>query len=246
MIEELRKIGLNEKEAKTYLTLLQFGELAVSEISRKTSLNRSQTYDFLRNLTDKGLAAYLIRNNIRYYKATDPTKIDEMLKEKEKVYNQILPKLQQLYTPKGSKPVIEILDGVEGIKTMMLDILKVKQDWYGFNIPGKGPQVLGARAHSFEKERQDLGIKTKIICINTPDSLKRAKEFSEMKHTIVKIMPQSYESPASNWIYGDRVIIVFWYPDNPFVVRIIDKKLADSYRDYFNAMWKVALDLPQR
>ena len=58
-----------------------------------------------------------------------------------------------------------------------------------------------------------------------------------MTHTQIKYAPKPYESPASNWVYGDRIVIIFWYKEFPFVVRIIDKNLAESYKNHFKTLW---------
>jgi len=113
------------------------------------------------------------------------------------------------------------------------DILKQKKEWFAFNIPGKGPEILGPNVNAFEKERQKSKINLKAICIKTKQGLKRGKEFSKMKYTEVKYTKEKYESPASNWIYGNRIVIIFWYKEFPFAIRIIDENLAESYRNHF-------------
>ena len=70
--------------------------------------------------------------------------------------------------------------------------------------------------------------------------MEAGKRFSKMKYTELKFIQEYYESPASNWIYGDRIAIIFWYKEFPFALRIIDNNLAESYRNYFNLLWKIA------
>lgn len=242
-IEKLKKIGLSEREAKVYVCLLQLGEASVSEVAKKADINRSLLYDFLDALSKKGLVTYIIKNNVRFYRPAEPTKIRDLLKEREKVYSSILPELLKIYSPRLNKPIIEVLVGKEGIKTILNDVLNLKKDWDCFNVPGKGPEVLGAMVHAFESERQKLGINLRAIFVSTDAGIKRAKDFMKMKCTHVKFTEQKYESPASNWIYDNRLVLIFWKKDEPFAIRIIDKELADSYRNHFNIMWKHAIEL---
>ena len=239
-LEKLKQIGLNDKESKVYLALLELGNSLVSEIAEKTKINRSLLYTILDNLIDKGIVTYMLKNNVRHYRAAEPSKILSMLREKEKIFQSILPDLLALHKPKIKKPVVEILEGKEGIKTILNDLLKRKKEWYAFNIPGKGPAILGPGVHAFEKDRQKAKIVLNVICVRTKQGLKRGKEFSRMKQTHVKYMPKTYESPASNWIYGDRIVIIFWYKEFPFAIRIIDKNLAESYKNHFKALWAAA------
>ncbi len=240
LIEELRKIGLNEKESKVYLTLLELGDSLASEIAKKTNINRSLLYSFLDELIEKGIVTYILKNNVRFYRAAEPNKILSMLKEKENIFSSILPDLISLHKPKTKKPIVEILEGKEGIKTILNDLIKQNKEWFAFNIPGKGPEILGPTVHAFEKERQKAKIILNVICVRTKQGLKRGKEFSQMKHTNVRYVPEKYESPASNWIYGDRIVIIFWYKEFPFAIRIIDKNLADSYKNYFKVFWQAS------
>jgi len=239
-IEQFKDLGLTDKEASIYLELLKSEGLLVSEISEKTKLNRSSLYSLLNSLSKKGFISYVIKNNTRYYRAAEPQKLMQIQKEKEKRLSEIMPRLIELNKPTTNKPAIEILEGVEGIKTIMNDVLRQNKEWFAFNIPGKGPEIIGPNVHAFEKERQKQKIPLNVICIKTPEGIKRGKEFEQMKHTKVKYMPKEYYSPASNWIYADRLAIIFWYKENPFAVRIIDKELAESYRNQFENLWKIA------
>ena len=236
-VEKLKQIGLNEKESKVYIELLQAGDSLVSKIAERTKINRSLLYTVLLNLANKGIVTYIIKNNVRYYRAAEPNKILSMLKEKEKIFESILPDLTELHKPRTKKPIIEILEGKEGIKTILNDVLRIKQEWFAFNVPGKGPEILGSTVHAFEKERQKEKITLNVICVKTEEGIKRGKEFSQMKYTHVKYAPRPYESPASNWVYGDRIVIIFWYKEFPFAVRIIDKNLAESYKNHFKTLW---------
>ncbi|MDD5178142.1 MAG: helix-turn-helix domain-containing protein [Candidatus Nanoarchaeia archaeon] len=238
--EKLKQIGLNEKESKVYLSLLESEDCLVSEIAEKTKINRTLLYSILSDLSNKGIVTYILKNNTRYYRAAEPEKMLSMLKEKEKFFESILPELISLKKPKTKKPLVEILEGREGIKTILNDLLRIKQEWFAFNIPGKGPEIIGPTVEAFEKERQKQKIILNVLCVKTTEGIKRGKEFSQMKFTNVRFMPESYESPASNWIYGDRVVVIFWYKEFPFAIRIIDKNLAESYKNYFKALWKVA------
>ncbi len=239
-IEKLKQIGLNEKECEIYLALLELEDALVSEIAKKTKINRSLLYTILNNLSEKGLVTYILKNNVRYYRAVEPHKILNLLSEKEKAFHSILPELIDLYKPRKQKPIVEILEGKEGLKTILNDVLRQKKEWCAYDVPGKGPEILGFAVHAFERDRQRAKIPLNVIFVNTKQGHKRGKQFSKMKYTKIKYMPESYESPASNWLYGDRIVIIFWYKEFPFAVRIIDKNLAESYRNHFKALWKIA------
>jgi len=237
-IDNLKHAGMNIKEAKIYLFLIKIGEAKISQIAKETKINRSLLYSILEKLQINGVVSYIIKNNVRYYRPIEPEKILEILKEKEKAFESVLPDLISLRKELFQKPVVEILEGKEGIKTILNEILRLNQKWFAFNIPGKGPETLGDYVYLFEKERQKKKINLNVICISTKEGIKRGKEFSKMKYTFVRYAPEKYDSPASNYIYGDRVVIIFWNKNNPLTIRIIDKSLAESYKNYFEILWK--------
>jgi sugar-specific transcriptional regulator TrmB len=233
---------MNEKQSNVYLSLLKMKECTVAQLAKDTSLNRSLLYFVLNDMEKAGFVVYVIKNNVKYYKPVEPERILSYLDDKKRGFESILPELIQMTKFSKVKPQIEILEGVEGIKTILNEILRLKENWYAFNVPGKGPEVIGFVSDSFENLRQKLKIKLRVICNDAPKAVERANAFSKMKHTEVRILG-GIESLSSNYIYGDRFVIIFWYKEFPFAVRIIDKVFANSQRSYFEQLWKVAKSL---
>jgi len=235
----IQSAGLNEKQSKIYLALLELKDTTVTLLAKKTGINRSLLYFILEELEKKGVVSHIIRNNIRYYKPLEPQKMLNILEEKKKAFESTLPELAKIFKTETVKPQIEILEGREGIKTILNEILRLKKTWYAYNIPGKGPEIIGFIAENFENQRQKAKIPLYVICNKTKSAKERGKAFSRMKYTQVRYLGE-YESPASNYIYGDCFVIIFWYKEFPFAIRIIDKKLAVSYKNYFDLLWKIA------
>ena len=55
-----------------------------------------------------------------------------------------------------------------------------------------------------------------------------------------KFLPEELESPAVINVYGERVVNVLWKKDYPLCFMLINKEIADSYRKYFEYLWKIA------
>ena len=113
----LQNYGLEEKEAKVYLALLKIGETTATRISEETDLDRTLMYQITNKLIEKGLVAYIIKNNVKYFSAADPEILIKNLKEKELDLKKALPNLKEIQKTiqKGIK--IEIYRGRKGIKT---------------------------------------------------------------------------------------------------------------------------------
>ena len=108
-LSKLQQTGLAEKEAKTYLALLELEDARVSDISEKTKINRSLCYSILHGLAEKGIVSYILKNNVRFYRAAEPAKLQSILDEKKRILISLLPELQAFHTPSPKKPTLDIL-----------------------------------------------------------------------------------------------------------------------------------------
>ena len=57
-----KKLGLSEKEAAVYLSLLEHGASSVRNLAVLAGLNRGTTYDILKKLQELGLASFYHKN----------------------------------------------------------------------------------------------------------------------------------------------------------------------------------------
>ena len=55
--QTLKKLGLNEKEARVYLALLRRGKSKPAELAKLTKLNRATLYHTAKNLVSRGIIA---------------------------------------------------------------------------------------------------------------------------------------------------------------------------------------------
>ncbi len=65
--QALVDIGLTEKEAAVYLTLLRFGTRPTTFVAHKAGLNRGSAYVALHSLLAKGLVAKTSKRKVQYF-----------------------------------------------------------------------------------------------------------------------------------------------------------------------------------
>ena len=239
MQETLEKLGLTTNEIKVYLALLDIGNSMVSMIAKKTRLHRRPVYDSLNRLLEKGLVSYAIRAGKKYFQAANPAKLLEIAKEREKETQSILPDLISKF--KLVKPLIssEIFEGKEGLKTIMADILKEGKDWLTIGSTGKAPKALPFYLEPFARRRVKLKINRKVLIADTPEGRSYAKNLQKQGIIRIKFLPREIQNPQTIWIYGNKVVIILASEEYPVMVSIENKNIANSYRDYFNWMWKI-------
>ncbi len=84
--QQLRKIGLSDKEAKVYLAALELGKATVQEIAVKANVNRTTTYVAIEGLTEKELMSEYLENHKRFFIAEDPSKLDDILPDEFRIF----------------------------------------------------------------------------------------------------------------------------------------------------------------
>lgn len=229
----LSELGLSEGEIKVYLALLKLGSTPVSKIKEETNLHRTTIYDFLEKLLNKGLMSYVIRNNVKYYSAAPPQKLFDFLKEKQDKLEQVLPELQKLHQFQQEEVKVEVYKGAEGLKTVMLECIKIGKETVGFGIDdGLFKKALPTFIEQYQRLLEEHNIHERLL------AKMNAEYYFHTKQTKYKYLPADLFSPTSTLIYGNRIQIVMWEPSLMTIV-VDNKKLAESYRRHFEALWNM-------
>jgi len=239
--EILQEIGLTTNEAKIYQTLIEAGESSAGEISVKAKIHRRNVYDTINRLIEKGLVFQILTKGENIYKAVDPAKLLELIKEKENKFKKILPALQKQFTTKPSYQEAYIYRGVEGFKNYLRDILRLKQDVYFIGAKGLWfDKKVATFLKSFLSEARRLNIKYHHIF-----DAEIENELPEILKEVgppYKFLPSAYSTQTCLDIFGDHVVTFTGLGpgkiDEDIVIHVlIDQVLADGYRTWFKFMW---------
>src|SRR3989338_2255413 len=120
--------GLTIMEEKVYLTLLDLGPSLAGLITRKSGIHRRSVYDALERLIQKGLVGYIVKNNRKYFEATDPQRLLDLVKEKEAAVEELLPQLQAKYHKTAEKAETLFYKGKNGLKSVFEDQLATAKE----------------------------------------------------------------------------------------------------------------------
>ncbi|MBI2130053.1 helix-turn-helix domain-containing protein [Candidatus Woesearchaeota archaeon] len=236
----LTNMGLSNNEADVYLLLLEQEEALASDIAEKSKISRPHIYDTLAKLVDKGLASNIIKNNRRYFRAVNPGKLMDFLREKELSLQNIMPQLLELAKHKTKKPVVELYEGKEGLKTILNDVIKTKPreflDW----TSGKTTLVLPYFIDKWEIERAKAKVYSRFLMNDTPEGRKRGAELLKFDQCELRYLPKGMETPSHIYIYGDKLAITLWTKDFPFGILVHNKEIADRFKEFFNWFWKIS------
>jgi len=241
----LENIGLTKSEIRVYLALLELGPSTTGKIIEKSDVASSKIYEILNKLIMKGLANYILRGKIKYFEASDPTKIIDYIKTKKKELeikeNEIRDLLPKLLLKKSAKIKQEakIYKGINGLETAFydaLDLLNKGDTFYVYGIP-KRSEKTNLFFVKWNMERAKRGIKGKLLFNESAkgelQTLPKNNPLSEIKY-----LQENLVMPAAINIFKHRIII---FPSEtekePLLVVIDNKEVAESFMQQFDILW---------
>ncbi len=244
-LKVLEKIGLTKNESIVYQTLLHLGTSKTGEILKKSGLNSGKIYEILESLKVKGLLSESLINNIKYFTAAPPSQILEYIKDKkeeleqeESIVKSSIPELEKLrnLTSKETKSIT--YTGLRGIKTAAdeaFNSMKANEDIFAMGVT----ELKDEKFNKFWERWQTLRINRKI-----PQKMifsERSQyyhKFTKSKYTQTKVLTGI--TPVTVDIFGEDKTLILNYGDFPSCILIYDKETAQSFRQFFKQLWKLA------
>jgi len=239
----LEELGLTKNEVKVYLALLELGSTPAGKLIKKVGMHRGIVYDLIDLLIDKGLVSYVIKANRKYFEANDPERLKEYLESKKQELekkqmdlDKLIPELQLKRQISKEEQEGTIFKGKKGLKSIFEDILNDKKEWLVFGATGKFKDIFHAYFIQFHNRRAKSKIPLRIIF---KDEIRKQRREIDLKLCNIKYLPDSYLTPSTTFIYGNKVAIINWSTE-PMAFLMRSKQVADSYRSFFDVLWKTA------
>ena len=96
ILENLRKLGLSDKEAVVYTSLLGLGEVGSSKIIKNAELHGQFVYQALESLEEKGLVQHVIKRGRKKFSAKNPQVLRRLVEQQKTIADEVAAKLQEL------------------------------------------------------------------------------------------------------------------------------------------------------
>jgi len=248
LTKQLNLLGLDDKEAQIYLTLIKHVELTPLELSRLTQINRSTIYRILDRLKELGLVEEILDQHRIKAKAVSPENLKLLIARKEAKVKELKDKLPEIVSqlsaikdrPSSSTKVV-YFRGKKGLQQMLWNVLKTKSEFVGY---GYGDWNKGVGKEFADKLRQER-VKRKVYSreIQNPGSAE------EMNFTQVKgyfkvyklgVIPKSVlEINHDTYIYNDVFAFYNYYKGELFGIEIHNKEITKTQRQIFEVLWKM-------
>jgi predicted transcriptional regulator len=243
MEERLINLGLSKNEANIYLFLLKNPHITTGPIIKETGISNSRVYESINSLISKGLVTYVVQKNGKYFDASSPDKFIEKEEERKKLIEELVPDLKKLRTEKEFRTNTAIFEGFEGFKTAFKKIINDCPiggtiDILGFSKQQFSSDSLKVFLSNMNLKSEKKKQKLRFILDQSAREW-QGKDREGVKTNEVRYMPEGYVSPAAIDIFDDYVYIFLW-EEKPYVFMIKNEKIAKSFSQYFNILWKIA------
>ena len=242
----LQKAGFTQNEVKTYLALIRIGRSTSYNIVKEARVSSGKIYETLNKLIERGIVSYIIINGKKYFEAAEPERLLDYMKKRENEIHEetqeiskIIPELKSRKVVVEKKTKAEIYEGIAGIKTvyeLMLREVKSKEEILILGAPKEAGEKLDIYFDNFNKRRIEKNILLKII-FNYGHP--REEKVKKLKKTQAKTFSKEIATPSWINVFGDYVATCE-LTEEPITFLIKNKKIAESYREYFKLMWKQA------
>lgn len=246
-MEILKKAGLSEAQAKVYNCLLANGTLTPVEIGEKTGQSRENSYMVAKRLVELGLIEQTEDKKTKY-RVLNPSAL-EVLAEKrrkimaknEKYVKDNLSSLLDIFYANNEMPGARTLEGIEGIKEVYRDNLRVKKDLYFLRT--QADIVLGddddmdSFIRQYRDQRSLLGIHTYALTpmVKVEKRIARSGRDETLKFHRVWMPDDDYTAPVEIQAYGDKVALIA-FGETQMATVITSPVIAESIRQILKIM----------
>ncbi|MBU0979534.1 MAG: hypothetical protein KJ709_01900 [Nanoarchaeota archaeon] len=237
----LRELGLTNNEVKTYLALMELGSVPAGLLIKRLGMHRAAVYNLLDLLIDKGLVHYVIQANRKNFEAQPAKRLFELIGSKknkleaqENQLKKLLPELELRRELSKESQEGTVYKGKKGLKSVFEDILTCNTDFLVLGATGRFKEIFGAYYLHWQDRREKKRIKQRIIYSDTVRKHKREKT---LKHAEIRYLRERQMPPSTTFIYNDKVALILW-SEVPMAFVIRSSDVADSYRIFFDLLWK--------
>jgi len=239
----LGELGLSKNEAKIYLFLLKKGSTTTGAIIKETNIANSRVYESLNTLISKGLVSYTIEKDGKHFQAAEPKKLAEIEEERKNKIAKLVPELTQLQKLATADTKSAIYEGFEGFKTAfkkIIDDCPENETIYilGFSEPPYADSSLKVFLSNMNLKSAEKKQKLKVL-LEGAEKAGQGKDRKREKYTETRYMPKGYISPAAIDIFQDYLYMFVW-EEKPFVFMVKNTRIAESFKHYFEFLWKMA------
>lgn len=239
-------LGLTEQESQAYLAALKLGTAKVSDIAKKSGSKREATYYTLKLLQERGFLSEVIKSGVKYYSATPPARLLELLEEEKQskaaALQEVLPQLEGLARTALARPTVEVYEGVEGFKTVVARLVEHDNQEVLAYVPESTLHFMPAFHLQFRRKRKERQVRMRLLTEDTAYMRElHVHDTEELRRTRFLGTVLS-STQAAFFVLADAIILIKANENEQLGVYVRDPDAAQLHHGLFDALWSIAAD----
>lgn len=250
LTNKLQKFGLTKTEAEIYIFGLNHSSIGVSELTKKTQINRTTIYHALETLQSKGLCAKKSVGSKLVFNMTEPDKIKNLLDERISILEkqkddltELIP-LFNLTKTNLEKTQVYHYEGIEGIKLAIEDALYCKNKHWDIISPIKNffSEFDKDYASYFIQTRKKKNLTSRSLWETTPSHKNLSPEI--LKERNPRILPSVMHGKFKSVIclYDEKVLIISSVQTLSAIL-IQDPEFNETMSAVFEGLWSASKEI---
>lgn len=240
MHDALKSLGLNDKEIKVYLALLEFGSQPASVIAKKTQIPRPTVLFLFESLLRRGYIRKSQKGRAQFFYA-DPADLQKAKTEEINKITQSLkttiPLLNEYKNPFSAQPRISFFEGIEGCRNAYSQLLGSTTEICEFAAHTDLNKMGDDFMENFVAQRAKKKIFMKAISQNTPVH-RFYQKLDKKQQRKLKMFPlKKGDLFSSIDIYENKVLLLNLYQD-AFAILIESKQVAETLKTIHSLIWE--------
>jgi sugar-specific transcriptional regulator TrmB len=257
------EIGLTEREAKVYMTLLSGRMFTATDLQKAVNIPRTKIYEVLNKMVNRNICIEKKLGKNKIYEAVEPKLAMERIYERYqndlKTKKDLITQISEVFTPifENSKSIVNPLEFIDVMKVKTQihkrytnSVRNTKREMLTFN---KGPYASDNPERLAEQEDEETKLLRRGGTTKNIYELKEFKEVDWLLESVRKTVKYGQKArvvdslPIKMLIFDDEKVM---FPlEQPIeesneltMIYIEHKQLANACRILFNGMWDKGRD----
>ena len=156
----------------------------------------------------------------------------------------LVPKIYAEMGAESAANEIRVYKGVHAVQVFFTKMFKQMSHGSNFDILGAGGEAFmskigrpGLYLERYDRTRIEKKISQRMLMYENQRDTDPA--YTVRRYVETKYLPEHFRQPTATHVWPDRVSMLF-FDDEPQVIEIKSAKMAESFRNYFEMLWKVS------
>ena len=235
----LNSLGIDEKGQKVYLALLALADAPVSNIAKKSGLERTTAYHHLEKLLKLGLVSTYRNKNTKRFVAENPNKIKSIVEEQAILLDKYLPELQKI--PLSRKIAsLRLFEGVEGRKQLAEEELNCKEKVVRSIGSVKDLRKSIGGKLGFTQKRLNKKVFSKCLRPADDEFEKGWIEDQIKELREVRLLPESVTVTGMMFVFDNKISFIAPYEEEGVGFLIESDGLSKTMKSIFDVLWNIS------